>query len=58
MGLITIGLTGKGGGNTAKYSDLLFAVDSDITARIQETHITLGHILCELTDRILFPEKF
>jgi len=58
MGLITLGLTGKGGGNTAQYSDLLFAVDSEITARIQETHITLCHIFCDLTDRILFPEKF
>jgi D-sedoheptulose 7-phosphate isomerase len=33
-------------------------VDSDVTARIQETHITIGHILCELVDRILFPQGF
>jgi D-sedoheptulose 7-phosphate isomerase len=37
--------------------DLVFAVESDITARIQESHITLGHILCDLVERILFPEK-
>ncbi|QTA78261.1 Phosphoheptose isomerase [Desulfonema limicola] len=58
MGITTLGLTGKGGGNLAQYSDLLFSVDSDVTARIQETHITLGHIFCDLADRILFPEKF
>lgn len=58
MGLFTIGLTGQGGGNTAQYSDILYPVESKTTARIQETHITLGHILCDLTDRILFPENF
>ena len=57
IGMITIGFTGRGG-EIAACSDLVFAVESDTTARIQETHITLGHILCELVDRILFPEKF
>ncbi|GBC63114.1 phosphoheptose isomerase [Desulfonema ishimotonii] len=58
MGLVTVGLTGQGGGKVAEYSDILFAVGSAVTARIQETHITLGHMLCELTDRILFPSAF
>ncbi len=57
IGMFTIGLTGRGG-ELAECADLVFAVESDITARIQETHITLGHILCDLVDRILFPEKF
>ena len=57
IGMFTIGLTGRGG-ELAEHADLVFAVESDITARIQETHITLGHILCDLVDRILFPEKF
>jgi len=57
IGMFTIGLTGRGG-ELADCADLVFAVKSDITARIQETHITLGHILCDLVDRILFPEKF
>ncbi|HUV77579.1 MAG TPA: D-sedoheptulose 7-phosphate isomerase [Desulfobacterales bacterium] len=57
IGMFTIGLTGRGG-EMAACSDLVFAVESDTTARIQETHITLGHILCDLVDRILFPEKF
>jgi len=55
MGLFTIGFTGQGGGKLAECSDMLFAVESDKTARIQETHITLGHIFCDLTERILFP---
>jgi len=57
IGMFTIGLTGRGG-ELADCADLVFAVKSDVTARIQETHITLCHILCDLVDRILFPEKF
>ena len=56
-GLITIGLTGAGG-KLAEMVDLNFAVESGTTARIQESHILLGHLLCDLVDRILFPEKF
>jgi D-sedoheptulose 7-phosphate isomerase len=56
IGMFTIGLTGRGG-ELAQCADLVFAVKSDITARIQEAHITLGHILCDLVERILFPEK-
>lgn len=54
-GLYTVGLTGYGGGRMRGCSDLIFVVDSTVTARVQETHITLGHVLCELVDRILFP---
>jgi D-sedoheptulose 7-phosphate isomerase len=57
IGVYTIGLTGRGG-ELAKCGDLVFSVQSDITARIQETHIILGHIFCDLVDRTLFPEKF
>lgn len=57
FGISTIGMTGRGG-ELAKCADLVFAVDSDTTARIQETHITLGHILCELLERKLYPEEF
>jgi D-sedoheptulose 7-phosphate isomerase len=57
IGIYTIGLTGRGG-ELAMCADLVFSVPSDITARIQETHIILGHILCDLVDRTLFPEKF
>jgi D-sedoheptulose 7-phosphate isomerase len=57
IGISTIGMTGRGG-ELAKCADLVFAVDSDTTARVQETHITLGHILCELLERKLYPEEF
>ena len=57
IGMVTIGLTGRGG-ELAQCADLVFSVKSDITARIQEAHIVLAHILCDLVDRILFPEKF
>jgi D-sedoheptulose 7-phosphate isomerase len=58
MGLYTVGLTGCGGGELARRCDLALIVDSRTTPRIQETHITAGHVLCELVDRILFPESF
>ncbi|MBI3753484.1 MAG: D-sedoheptulose 7-phosphate isomerase [Deltaproteobacteria bacterium] len=54
MGIKIIGLTGKGGGKMAKMVDILLNVDSDVTARIQEVHITVGHIICELVDHIIF----
>ena len=56
-GLMTMGLSGRGG-KLAEIADTVFCVPSDVTARIQEVHITLGHMLCELVDRILFPEQF
>lgn len=57
IGVFTIGLTGRGGELT-ECADFVFKVQSDTTARIQEAHIFLGHVLCDLVDRILFPEKF
>jgi D-sedoheptulose 7-phosphate isomerase len=57
LGMSTIGMTGRGG-ELAKYADLVFSVPSDTTARVQETHITLGHILCELLERKLYPDEF
>ncbi len=57
IGIFTIAMTGRGG-KLAHSADMVFSVKSDVTARIQETHITLGHILCELVDRILFPNAF
>jgi D-sedoheptulose 7-phosphate isomerase len=57
IGMFSVGLAGKGG-ELAECADMIFTVNSDKTARIQETHIMLGHIWCDLVDRILFPEKF
>ncbi|MCK4244039.1 MAG: D-sedoheptulose 7-phosphate isomerase [Candidatus Omnitrophica bacterium] len=51
IGIKTIGLTGKNGGGLAKLSDLSFIVPSNNTARIQEAHILIGHILAEIAER-------
>lgn len=53
-GLVTIGFTGEKGGKMNEYSDILFCVPSNNTPRIQEVHITIGHIICELTEQQLF----
>ena len=56
-GLKSIGMTGRGG-KLRQYADLVFCADTDDTPRIQEAHITVGHIICELVDRTLYPEAF
>jgi D-sedoheptulose 7-phosphate isomerase len=55
MGLKTIGMTGRGG-ELADCADQVVSAESEDTPRIQEAHITIGHILCELIDRQLYPE--
>ncbi|MDD2717016.1 MAG: D-sedoheptulose 7-phosphate isomerase [Candidatus Wallbacteria bacterium] len=55
-GLFIIGLTGEGGGKMKDLCDLLLAVPSRDTPRIQEAHITIGHIICELVESTLFPK--
>jgi len=57
-GLTTMAWTGQGGGQMAALADILLAVDSTVTARIQETQSLLGHLLCDLTERILYPLSF
>ncbi len=52
-GLTTIAWTGGTGGKLAAMVDYAFIVPSTVTARIQETHITMGHILCELIEEQL-----
>ncbi len=53
-GLATIGLLGKGGGTTKDLVDCAIVVPSNDTQRIQEGHITIGHILCALVEREMF----
>ena len=53
MGIKTIGLLGKKGGDCKDYVDVPLIVPSDTTARIQEAHILIGHLLCELTEHKL-----
>ena len=52
-GAKTVGLTGGNGGKLAGVVDLALTVPSDNTPRIQEAHITIGHIVCELVEREL-----
>ena len=57
LGLTTIGLTGGDGGPLAGAVDLALCVSaSRLSARIQETHILVGHVICELVDRRLIGE--
>jgi D-sedoheptulose 7-phosphate isomerase len=46
----TIGFLGKGGGKALKYADVSIVIKSKTTARIQEMHILIGHILCDLIE--------
>ncbi len=57
QGMIVIGLTGKNGGNLAEFCDILINVPSLDTPRIQEAHILIGHILCEIIENDLFLVK-
>jgi D-sedoheptulose 7-phosphate isomerase len=52
--VITIGFTGAGGGKMKPLSDFLFNVPSTDTPRIQESHIMLGHIICQLVEELYF----
>jgi D-sedoheptulose 7-phosphate isomerase len=54
MGIKTVALTGNDGGTMAKIADLSLVVPSGSTPRIQETHILIGHILCEMVEHQLF----
>jgi len=56
-GMKTVVLTGGTGGKMASIADYTFVVPSRHTPHIQETHITLGHILCQLVDDELFGVK-
>ncbi|MES2431714.1 MAG: D-sedoheptulose 7-phosphate isomerase [Bacteroidota bacterium] len=53
-GMVTIGFTGETGGNMKPLSDHLLNVPSTDTPRIQESHITLGHIVCQLVEEQYF----
>ncbi|HTO16870.1 MAG TPA: D-sedoheptulose 7-phosphate isomerase [Edaphocola sp.] len=57
MGIITVAFTGATGGKLNELSDILINVPSIDTPRIQECHITIGHIACELVEKNLFEKK-
>ncbi len=55
--MITVGLTGATGGKMHDKCDFLLNVPSSDTPRIQESHIMIGHIICEIVESSLFPKK-
>jgi D-sedoheptulose 7-phosphate isomerase len=54
MGIKTVALTGNDGGALAKMADFSLVVSSTSTPRIQEAHILIGHILCEMVEHKIF----
>ena len=57
LGIKTLALSGGEGGPVAAAADLALTVPSRNTPRVQEVHITIGHVLCDLVDFLLFPEN-
>ncbi len=57
IGCTTIGMTGQSGGKLKAVVDILLNIPSDETPRIQESHILVGHILCELVERATKDKK-
>ena len=54
LGMITVGLTGITGGKMVEISDYIIKIPSKDTPRIQESHILIGHIICELIESRMF----
>jgi D-sedoheptulose 7-phosphate isomerase len=57
MGIKTVALSGGDGGDIVKLADVSLIVPSKITARIQEAHITIAHIICEMIEQELCQEQ-
>jgi len=55
-GITTVALVGKDGGKMAKMADYALVVPSDATPRIQESHILIGHILCDIIEKEIFAD--
>jgi D-sedoheptulose 7-phosphate isomerase len=53
-GLVTVGFTGAGGGTMKALSDYCLSIPAKDTARIQESHILAGHIICEIVEHEIF----
>jgi len=56
--VITVTLTGQGGGEAITYCDYCIKVPSKETPRIQESHILIGHIICSVVEKAIFGEAF
>ena len=57
MGIKSVALAGRDGGQLKALADVALVVASESTQRIQETHITIGHIICELIESTLYPHS-
>ncbi len=55
LGMLTVGFTGKDGGKLKDICDILICIPSADTPRIQEAHILIGHIVCQLIEEEMFP---
>ena len=55
IGMVTVGFTGSKGGKMKEICDIMLQVPSDDTPRIQEVHILVGHIICQLIEEEMFP---
>jgi len=55
-GITTIAMVGKDGGEMAKLADIALVVPSDSTPRIQESHILIGHIICDIIEKEIFAD--
>lgn len=53
IGAVTIGFSGSNGGKLAEYCDVCVTVPTRVTARIQEAHILIGHMICEIMDEVV-----
>lgn len=56
LGMLTIGFTGDNGGKMKDICDILICIPSNDTPRIQEAHILIGHIICQLIEEEMFPD--
>jgi len=54
--ILSVALVGKDGGEMAKMADIALVVPSDSTPRIQESHILIGHILCDIIEKEIFAD--
>jgi len=55
-GITTVALTGRDGGEMAKLADVALVVPSNSTPRIQESHILIGHIICDIIEKEIFAD--
>ena len=55
LGMLTVGFTGKDGGKMKDICDIMICAPSVDTPRIQEAHILIGHIICQLIEEEMFP---